>query len=138
VSERIGGINELESLALRDKIGWTENIQTLIRLCYLAANDEYLFAQRVNLLLRSLPKAIKDSTEFWTMVENCTQEQPPKWAYRVWSGVRQGTPEHPVNGSPWLVEQPPTTDWSLIFECCIDELEKLGVTWQKDQKGGAT
>lgn len=132
--ERIDG---LENIRLRDDIGHSGNIQMLIRLCYMAADDPVVFSWRVDLLRRSLPTAVKDSEEFRERLAECIPDPEPRWEYRYFCGVPIGTPEHPIGGSPYRVEGDPDVDWPAIFELCLDFLEREGVTWRKDESAGA-
>jgi len=127
---------DFEVLRLRDDIGHEANIRLLIRLCYLAVGDDDLFARRVDLLRRQLPRAVKESEEFQRRLEECTVEYE-EWVYKYNCGVPMGTPEEPVAGSPRLVTRT-ETDWMAVFELCIEELEKLNITWQKLEAAGAT
>lgn len=141
---------EDEVLSLRDDIGHQTNIRMLIRLCYLAVGDEYLFAKRVNLLRLQLPQSVKDNDEFQEKLDDCTLTEE-SWEYKSFSGTAMGSPEDPVlvnDPKSWEYDpSKPTyplspikvkktwTDWEAVFELCIDELEKLKITWSKDEGG---
>jgi hypothetical protein len=127
---------DFERLGLRDDIGHQANIRALVRLCYLAVGDDDLFARRVDLLRRQLPRAVKESLEFQGKLDECTIEYED-WEYKYCCGVPMGTPEKPVLGSPRRVLRT-HTDWMAVFELCMDELEKLNVTWKKEESAAAT
>lgn len=137
-------IDELESLKLRDDIGHESNIRLLIRLCYLAVGDDDLFARRVDLLLRQLPKAVKKKDKFQEKLDECTITPEPRWHYERAGRYRMGTPENPVVDeetgrviSPIWVQDEPYTDWMAVFELCLDQFEAQGTTWHKDEGAGA-
>lgn len=109
------------------------NIEQLVFLqimhtCQSALQDEELFAANVRLLLSTVPshkrlEILKNEGEYKSTVE--------QWQYKYWCGVQLGTPEHPINGSPVLIEEE-VVDWHKLFEIILGSLEECGVTWKRD------
>jgi hypothetical protein len=134
-----------ESLKVKDDIGFKGNVNSLVRLCFLAAGDEYLFRERVEMLYAILPVAIGDDEEFKRRVDaECTVTPPPRYIFHDCCGIPiKGTVEEPFVDeetgeviNPTKVQDPPYTDYQKLFKVCMRALEGMGATWQKDTKAG--
>lgn len=51
------------------------------------------------------------------------------YQYKHWCGVPLGTPEKPINGSPFLVKEE-VIDWHQLFEIILKSLEECNLTWK--------
>lgn len=94
-----------------------------------ALEDEALFASNIRTLLSMVPShkrsEIYERTDEFTSIQKNLE-------YKYWCGVPLGTPEHPVNGSPALVEEE-VIDWHKLYEIILDVLEECGLTWKFDK-----
>ena len=64
--------------------------------------------------------------EYKAALAACTIEKE-KWVYRKRGGMKVGTPENPVNGSPKLVKYN-KTDWDEYFTVIFNKFIELKVT----------
>ena len=122
--------NLLESNPIKGEL----NIESLVfrqieRTYQSALQDETLFASNVRLLLSSVPTnkrlEILEQTDEYTSTNQTYQ-------YKYWCGVPLGTPHHPVNGSPAVIEEE-NIDWHKLFEIILAALEECGLTWKFDR-----
>lgn len=93
-----------------------------------ALQDVSYFSSNVRLLLNMLPKhkkaeADKRAEEYTSKVE--------RWEYKYWCGVPMGTPENPINNSPYMVREE-VIDWHKMLEVILETFEECGVTWKFD------
>lgn len=101
-------------------------LRTRIKECLDIIDTPELFSTRVNLLRMSLPMEVKYSDEFLAATEECTEDiTNTEFLYNC--GVPIVSKEL---GSPYTVTYP-ETNWVDIFELCLNECEKLGITWKK-------
>lgn len=94
-----------------------------------ASQDELIFASYVRLLMSYLPghkraSVYERETEYMD-VKEC-------WHYKYNCGVPLGTPEEPINGSPYKVEET-VIDWHKLFEIIVQTYEDCGLTWKFDK-----
>lgn len=91
-----------------------------------ALQDETIFAANVRLLLSMTPShkrsEITGRSDEYTSVSET-------WQYKHWCGVPLGTPDNPVNGSPYLMSED-VIDWHKLFEMIISALEECNLTWK--------
>ena len=91
-----------------------------------ALMGEESFATNVRLLMSHVPSHKRDEIlerrdDYVSVVK--------QYKYKHWCGVPMGTPKHPINGSPFVVEEE-ITDWHMLYEICLDVLEECGITWK--------
>lgn len=91
-----------------------------------ASQDESIFASYIRLLMSYLPSHKRD-----TILERSDEfmEIAKTLQYKYNCGVPLGTPEHPINGSPALIEEE-VYDWYKLLEIILDIFEECGVTWK--------
>lgn len=120
----------LNETPLQDQL----NIEQLVfrqieRTALSALQDEALFASNVRILLSMVPankrEQIEDRTDEYT-------SEMESWQYKYFCGVPLGTPEEPINNSPYLVKEP-ITDWHMLFEIILASYEEAGITWHYDK-----
>jgi len=91
-----------------------------------ASQGEELFASNVRLLMSHVPSHKRDEilerSEEFTSTSKSLQ-------FKFWCGVPMGTVEHPVNGSPFEIEEE-VIDWHKLYEVVLDILEDCGITWK--------
>jgi len=107
------------------------NIQQLVfrqieRTHQAAIQDETVFAANVRLLLNMLPSHKRNEVIDRADEYVSTQKS---YQYKYNCGVPLGTPEHPINGSPALIEEE-VYDWYKLLEIILDTFEECGVTWK--------
>jgi hypothetical protein len=93
-----------------------------------AIEDESIFAANVRLLMNMLPsykknEVIERSDEYMSVQS--------RYEYKYNCNVPLGTPEHPICGSPWVVEEE-VTDWYKLLEIVLEVFEECGVTWKTE------
>ena len=93
-----------------------------------ASDDETKFAANVRILLSYLPPAKKNEVKGRSDEYTSTDEH---WEYKMFCGVPLGTPEAPINGSPWKSSEE-VIDWHSLFEIICEAFYELGVTWKQD------
>lgn len=123
--------NAIDETVIRGKL----DIQALIfrqveRCAQAAMQDESLFAANVRILLSMLPKIKRDelmerSDEYTSTTRN--------YQYKYFCGVPLGTPEHPINNSPFLAEEE-APDWHKLFEMIMYAFEEIGYTFKIDSQ----
>lgn len=133
-----------ETLKIRGDINWGSNIQTLIRLCFLALGQDDLLGERVRALQEALPEQIKESEEFKKKIEACTEEWDDWVPRKVGQVECIGTVDEPLLDketgfqiSPvrkHFTQPNPTRELGV----CLVELEKLGITWRKTEEASST
>jgi len=94
-----------------------------------ASQDESIFASYIRLLMSYLPSHKRD-----TILERSDEfmEIAKTLQYKYNCGVPLGTPEHPINGSPAVIEEE-VTDWYKLLEIIIETYEECGLTWKFDK-----
>lgn len=64
--------------------------------------------------------------KFRVDLAECTKDSE-EWVYKQFGGVKMGTPEEPICGSPWL-DKTPKTDWDAYFKVIFNKYVELRVT----------
>ena len=90
-----------------------------------ASYDKYVFAANVGVLKSMLPKKKREEVELKGS-EYMDVVQTYKYKYNC--GVKIGTPEHPIMGSPELMEVV-DVDWDRLYELVLDAFEESGISW---------
>ena len=124
-------MSEDQSRIEQKDLDFKETVKSQIRSCLESADYPDLFAIRVDLLRIMLPQRVKDSDDYQEKLDDCT-ESFQNWQYSYCCNIPMGTPEKPVLGSPFQTEQE-VTDWNTVFELCLHEFERMGITWQSTE-----
>ncbi len=95
-----------------------------------AIQDESLFAANVRLLMSMLPQYKRDELKNMSAEYTSTSQN---YQYKYFCGVPLGTPDHPINGSPFLNEEE-NIDWHLLFELIMNSYEDIGFTFKSDTR----
>lgn len=120
----------LESTPIKGELNIESLVFRQIERTYMSAlQDESLFASNVRLLLSTIPKHKRE--EVLALSEEYTSVNT-QYQYKYCCGVAMGTPDHPVSGSPMLVEDE-VIDWHKLFEIILASLEEIGISWKYDQ-----
>jgi hypothetical protein len=117
----------LEEATIRGEL----DIETLVfrqieRTSQSASQDEALFASNVRILMSYLPSHKREEI---TMRADEYSSIQKKYEYKYNCNVPMGTPEEPVCGSPYVIEEE-VIDWHLLFQILMDVFEECGVTWK--------
>ena len=119
--------NVLEESPIHGELNIEQLVFRQIERTYLSATqDESLFAANVRLLLATVPshkrtEILERSDEYTSTVE--------KYQYKYCCNVPLGTPEEPVNGSPFLVTEE-VIDWHQLFEIILKAFQDCNLTWK--------
>lgn len=94
-----------------------------------ASQDEIVFASYVRLLMSYIPSHKRE-----TIINRREEyiETVQAYQYKYNCGVPLGTPKHPINGSPALIEEE-NIDWHKLLEIIIETYEACGLTWKFDK-----
>ena len=117
--------------ALRAELSIEELVKRQIERTNVAASyDKRIFASNIGVLKALLPaysrrKVEEKASDYIVMNEF--------WRYKYNCGVPVGTPEHPVMGSPELIEEA-DVDWDKLYEIILDEFETCGISWKIDHE----
>jgi len=119
----------IDNVQMHEKLG-IENIvfRQIERTCQAAFQDETIFASHIRLLMNMIPSHKKEEIEKRSSEYISTVK---RYEYRYWCGCPMGTPEHPINGSPSIVEEE-VIDWYKILEILFEIYEDCGITWKRD------
>ena len=121
----------IDETAIRGKLDIQALIFRQVERCAAAAQqDETLFAANVRILLSMLPKIKRD--ELMDRSDEYTSTSQT-YQYKYFCGVPLGTPDHPINGSPFLNEEE-NIDWHLLFELIMNSYEDIGFTFKSDTR----
>lgn len=94
-----------------------------------ASEDETLFAANVRVLLSMIPANKRDEI---VANENEYESDEQRYEYKYNCGVPMGTPEHPVCGSPRVVQET-ITDWHMLYQIILSALEDSNLTWKREK-----
>lgn len=119
----------IDNIQMHEKLG----IETIVfrqieRTCQAVFQGELIFSSHVRLLMNMIPSHKKEE------VESRSEEyinNVKRYEYKYFCGVPMGTVKHPVNGSPFIIEEE-VIDWNKIFEIVLETFEDCGITWRHD------
>jgi len=120
---------DIQDTKLFNKIAIAQTVFRQLERCNQAALiSEEAFAASVRILMTLVPKDRKNeilerSDEFTSTTKS--------YQYKMNCGCPIGTIEHPILGSPFVVEEE-VIDWYVVYEICLGIFQDLGLTWKEE------
>lgn len=129
IQERYGNI--LREPEIRAQLSIEELVRRQIERINISTSfDQKVFARNLGALKAMLPERKRaqveeKASEYLYIIEN--------WQYKYNCGTPIGTPEHPIMGSPTLIETI-KVDWDKLYELMMNALEESGTTWKVEKE----
>lgn len=121
----------LEKPPIEESYDYAEQVRRQIERCLEASAiqekklREGTYKACIKALENLVPLDDRDE-KFLSDLAECTEEKE-EWIYKQFGGVKIGTPEEAVCGSPWL-DMTPKTDWDKYFMVIFNKYVELKVT----------
>ena len=121
---------DLKDTTLFNKIDIAQTVfRQMERINQASLISEEALASAIRILMVLIPKdrraELKERSDEYTSTIS-------RYEFKYWCGVPMGTVEHPINGSPFLIEEQ-NVDWFAVYEICVEIFEDLGITWKTEK-----